>query len=174
MKQKLLDNKNIIILIASIVACALLAPTFISFFGDTINDRSIVSIIMYAAYAAANLIIIIFVISKKELSLLTLMIPLIVFESAGLLNNIYSLIKNNSWVGLYYCALYFSIILCYIIYYFNRNEKLRIAILILFLICIAFNVVGVFGGSNISLCVLITNLLLTGIFYSITSGGESL
>ena len=173
MKQKLLENKNIIILIASIVSCALLVPTFISFFGDRINDRSIISIIMYAALAATNLIMIFYVISKRELSLLALLIPLIVFESAGLLNNIYSLIKNNSWVGLFYCALYVSIILCYIIYYFNKNEKLRIAILILFLICIAFNVVGVFGGSAISLSTLITNLLLTGVFYIITSGGNN-
>ncbi len=172
MKEKIIKNKNVVILIASIVASALLVPSFISLFGNQLSDNSIVFLIVYALYLLANGAFIFFVVTKKELSVKTLLIPVVLFESAHILSNVYSLIGNNSWSSIFYLALYAGLLITYIVYMLKPNDKIIIAIFILLLICAAFSLVGLFQGSTISFSGLITYLLIAGIFYTITQGGN--
>lgn len=172
MKEKLIQNKNIIIFVASIVASALLVPGFISLLGNQMGDVTILSFIQYGLFIATSLLFIFYVVTKKELTLKSLLIPLILFETASIIMNVYGIVMNNSWVNIFYLALYASVLITFIIYLFKPSKYLKYAILILFLICICFNLSGLFGGSLMDFSRFITNLLFCSIFYLICEGGN--
>ena len=172
MKEKVIQNKRIIILIASIVSIALLVPSFISFFGNPINDGSIINVIIYILLLLSGLIFVLYYITKKDIDKKTLIAPIAVFEAAGLVGSIYSIIRNNSWSAVYFAALYASVLILYLIYYFKGAKILKIALYILLLICIVFNLLDVFNGNNVEFSRLILNLIFIGSLYFIPEGGE--
>lgn len=170
MKQKIIDNQNVILVIASIVAAALVVPSIIGLFGNQLNAASIIYLIVYGLYVATNAVILYLAFKKKDFSLKLLLIPVILFEGASLIPQIYTLINNNTWSTIFYIALYASVLIVYIVNCVKENCKLKIAFYILLLICAAFNLVGLFGGSTIEFSRLLTNLMICGIFYLITKG----
>lgn len=172
MKEKVIQNKRIIILIASIVSAALLVPSFINFFGNPANDVAIILVITYALLALTNLVFIIYFITKKDIDLKALIIPFILFTAAGMLEPIFGIIQADSWSSIFFLALYASVLILFLIYYFNNNKMIKIALYILSLICMAFSLLDVFGSSNVELSRLITNLILIGSIYFIPEGGE--
>ena len=124
MKEKLIQNKNIIIVVASIVAAALLVPGFISLLGNQISDATILSFIQYGLYLATSLLLIFYVVTKKEITLKLLLIPLLLFEAAAITMNVYSLVVNNSWSSIFYLALYASVLITFVIYLCNPSKNL--------------------------------------------------
>lgn len=172
MKEKVIHNKGIIILIASIVSAALLVPSFISFFGDEINDINVVRLVYYILLLLSGLFFVYYFIAKKEIDLKLLIAPVITFESAGILTNVFDIIKYNSWSAIYFAALYAATLVLFIIYLINKAKMIKIALYVLLLICLAFNLVNVFAGSTVELSRLIINLILIGSLYLIPEGGE--
>ena len=172
MREKIIEKKNIIILVASIVAGALLIPSFISLFSNNLNDIAIITLIAYGGYLATALLFIYYVCAKKEITLKALILPIIIFEAASALTSVYNLIVNSSWSSIFYIALYLSVIIVSLIYLGKKCDKLKYAIYILLLVCIAFNLASVFNGSTIGLSCLIINLVITGIFYLNSLGGN--
>lgn len=172
MKDKLVQNKNIIILVAEIVAAALLVPGFISLLGNQVNDSAVFNFIQYGLYIATSLLLIFYVVTKKEITLKALIAPLILFVAAQMVNNVYNLILNNSWSSIFYLALYASVLITFIIYVMKPAKNLKYAVMILFLVCIAFNLSGLFNGSLIDFSRLITNLIFCSILYLEKGGNE--
>jgi len=172
MKDKLIQNKNIIILIAAIVACALLVPSFIGILGNEITSQSVTSLVISVATLLANLFFIFCFITKKDINKKLLIIPIAIFEGALLVGQIYSIIQYNSWSSIYYAALYAAVIIIYVIYFFKSNSILKITLYILFAICMAFDLLNVFQGSNVDFSRLITNLIFIGNLYLISEEGE--
>ena len=172
MKEKFIENKRVILLIASIVAAALLVPTFISFFGNAINDRTVINMIIYLALLAADLVFLFYAFKQKEINSKLLLIPVILITSAGLLENIYAIITNNDWSAIFFAALYAGILVVYIIYMSNNCDKLKIALYILLLICMCFNLTAAFSRSTVEMSKLITNLICITCLYFIPKGGE--
>lgn len=172
MKEKFIENKRIVLLIASVVAAALFVPAFISFFGDAITDRSIVFIIMYGLLLATDLVFVFYTFNKKEITTKALFIPILLFESAGILRYVYDVLTNDSWSSIFFIALYAGLLITYIFYMINNNEKLKIALYILILICLCFNLVAAFAGSIVELSMIITNLIFISSLYFIPKGGE--
>ena len=172
MKEKVIQNKRIIVLIASIVSIALLVPSFISFFGSPINDVSIISVTIYILLLLSALAFVLYYITKKDIDKKTLIAPIALFEAAGLVGTISNIVRNNSWSAIYYAALYASILILYLIYYFKGTKILKIALYILILICIVFNLLDVFNGNNVEFSRLILNLIFIGSIYFIPEGGE--
>ena len=172
MKEKVIQNKGIITLIAAIVSAALLVPSFISFFGDEINDVNVVRLVIYCLILTTDLLFICYYVAKKEFDLKALIAPVIIFYGAGITSNIFDTIKYNSWTAVFYAALYAAVLILYLIYYFNTSKNINIALYVLLLICIVFNVLGVFTGSAIECSRLIINLIIIGNLYLIPQGGD--
>ncbi len=172
MKEKVIQNKGIIILIASIVSAALLVPSFISFFGDVINDILVIRLVSYSLLLLASLSFVYYFIAKKEIDLKALILPVALFESAGILTEVFNIVKYNSWSSIYYAALYTAVLILFIIYLIKQNKILKIALYILLLICMVFNLLNTFTGSNIEFSRFILNLIFVGTLYLIPEGGE--
>ena len=172
MKEKVIQNKGIIILIASIVSAALLVPSFIAFFGEVINDVLVVRLVCYCLLLLASLTFVYYFIAKKEIDLKALILPVALFESAGILSGVFNIVKYNSWSSIYYAALFAAVLILFVIYLIKQAKMLKIALYILLLICMVFNLLDTFTGNNVEFSRFILNLIFIGTLYLIPEGGE--
>lgn len=165
MVNKIISNKNIIAEILSVLAIALFIPEIINLFNQDIQDV-VFTLILYSTAILSAVYILVMLLTKKELTLKALIIPVILLFSGIVANNLRNVIEFNSWSSVYYTALYTAAIIAYLLLAFNSSKKeYKIAVYILFLIILATNLLGVFNGSTISLARLIIGLIIIGNVY---------
>ena len=172
MKEKIVANKSIIMLIASIVAAALLVPTFIGYFGARVTANTLLELIEDGLLLFSALVLVFLLAYKKELTLNTLLIPVVLITSSLMLGSIYSIIEYDSWISIYYLAIYGSILILYIIAMINPIKYIKYALYVLLLIVIVMALLGVFGGNMISTARVIIFVIITINFYLLTNGKE--
>ena len=165
MVNKIVSNKNIIAEILSVLAIALFIPEIINLFNQDFRDV-VFTLILYSTAILSAVYILVLLLTKKELTLKALIIPVILLFGGIIANCLRSVIENNSWSSVYYTALYSAAIIAYLLLAFNENRKeFKILVYILFLIILATNLLGVFSGSSISLARLIVGLIIIGNVY---------
>ena len=159
MLEKILKNKELIAKILCIVAIALVLPELISMFNQNFTDN-IYSLLLYASYIGSALYLLILLLRKKELTVKSMIIAVILLFAGLVVTQINNLVEFNNWATVYYIALYALTIIFYLIFAFNNNEKIKIIVYLLFLIVLAFNLTSVFGGSTIGFARLILGLII--------------
>lgn len=165
MVNKIVSNKNIIAEILCVLAIALFIPEIINLFSRDFRDV-VFTLILYSTAILSAVYILVLLLTKKELSLKALIIPVILLFGGIAVNNVRNVIEFNSWADVYYAALYSIVIIAYLLLTTNENKKeFKIVVYILFLIILASNLLGVFNGSSISLARLIVGLIIIGNVY---------
>ena len=159
MLEKILKNKELIAKILCIVAIALVLPELISMFNQNFTDN-IYSLLLYASYIGSALYLLILLLRKKELTVKSMIIAVILLFAGLVVTQINNLVEFNNWATVYYIALYALTIIFYLIFAFNNNEKIKIIVYLLFLIVLAFNLTSVFSGSTIGFARLILGLII--------------
>lgn len=174
MISKIITNKIIIAKILCVLAIALFVPEVIALFGQDFQ-ASVYSLIYHSTAILSAVIILILLFTKKELSNKALIIPVALLFGGHLLNNIRNMIDYNSWSYPYYIALYGAAILFFVLLAFNNKKEIRYITYLLFLVILAFNLLGVFGGSSVSLGRLIIGLIIIGnVYLNLDNEGEKI
>jgi len=174
MKEKIIANKTIIMLIASIVAAALLVPSFITYFGLNLTANVIVNLVQAGLILATALALVFLLVYKKELTFQTMLIPVVLFASSQILNYVYNIIEFDNWASIYYLAIYTSILILYIISMVNQNKYLLYALYILLLVAIVIQLLGVFAGGMVATASFIMLVLFVINIYLLSNGKEKI
>ena len=165
MVNKIVSNKNIIAEILCVLAIALFIPEIINLFSRDFRDV-VFTLILYSTAILSAVYILVLLLTKKELTLKALILPVVLLFGGVAANNLRNVIEANSWSSVYYTALYIAAIIAYFLLTFNENKKeFQIVVYILFLIILATNLLGVFGGGAMSLARLTIGLIIIGNVY---------
>jgi hypothetical protein len=165
MVNKIVSSKNIIAEILCVLAIALFIPEIINLFNQDFRDV-VFTLILYSTAILSAVYILVLLLTKKELTLKALILPVILLFGGVAANSLRNVIEFNSWSSVYYTALYIAAIIAYFLLAFNENKKeFQIVVYILFLIILATNLLGVFGGGAMSLARLIIGLIIIGNVY---------
>ena len=165
MVNKIVSSKNIIAEILCVLAIALFIPEIINLFNQDFRDV-VFTLILYSTAILSAVYILVLLLTKKELTIKALILPVILLFGGVAANSLRSVIEFNSWANVYYTALYIAAIIAYVLLAFNENKKeFQIVVYILFLIILATNLLGVFGGGAMSLARFIIGLIIIGNVY---------
>lgn len=164
MIEKIVKNKNVIAIILSILAMALVAPEIINLFNQDIND-SWVSLVLNGTVVLSAVFILILALSKKEFGIKSLLLPVIFLYSGSIINSVRNIIDFNSWSSVYYLALYGALVVAYILLMLNNNKTLKYVVYMLFIIVLSLNLLAVFNGSATGLARFVLGLIIVGNVY---------
>lgn len=164
MVNKIVANKNIIAEILCILAIAMFVPEIINLFGQNFEDV-VFTLILHTTAILSAIYLLVMLLTKKELTNKALIIAVILLFVGPALSNVRNLIDFNSWSSVYYIALYSAAIIFTILLAFNDKKEIKYVVYLLFLVILSLNLLGVFGGSAISLARLVIGLIIIGNIY---------
>ena len=145
MKEKIKNNFNLIILVATIVAMLLVLPNIFNSINRQINNDMIMTIINWAGFYTACALLVYGSIKNNYNNLLFYIMAFMLL--GGIVNNAYG-ITQGSYLDIYYLALDAALFILFIIRQLKPNKFVNIAFYIIFLTYAALTVVPVLGGGT--------------------------
>ena len=171
MQEKLKTNRLLLTSLLSVVAMAMTVGSVINCLDLRLNSVNILNFLANTSIIVAGMIVLLFVLIKKEFTLKQLFIPLFLYYAIQCANDFESLVDDN-WASAYYLALDAAIIVLSFLFIFLNIKKVRYALYLVMIIEALFIVASVLGGSAYAIGSLLISVIFIGNIYMLDNKEE--